>query len=101
MRYFSEIDYAERSGENFLVICNQMSGFLQVYKCKNKSTSEALLKLREWGLCLVYHFSASQSQAQLPEMILLKNVLKLESGRNIVRCIIPVVSRLMRWVLET
>ena len=43
------MDYAKRNGENFLMICDQMSGFLQVYKCKNKSTVEALLRLREWG----------------------------------------------------
>ena len=44
-----QIDYAEKGNENFLVICYQMSGFGQVYKTRNKSTEQALLKLREWG----------------------------------------------------
>ena len=26
-----------------------MSGFMQEYKCRNKSTEEALLRLREWS----------------------------------------------------
>ena len=26
-----------------------MSGFMQMYHCRNKSTEEALLKLREWS----------------------------------------------------
>ena len=32
-----------------MIFCDQMSGFMQVYKCRNKSTEEALLKMREWS----------------------------------------------------
>ena len=28
---------------------DQLSGFMQVYQCRNKSTEEALLKVREWS----------------------------------------------------
>ena len=44
-----QIDYAEREIDSFLVFCCQMSGFMQIYKTRNKSTEQALLKLREWG----------------------------------------------------
>ena len=33
------MDFAERSGEEYLVMCDQMSGFLQVYKVRNKGSS--------------------------------------------------------------
>ena len=41
-----KIDYAERGNNNYLVICDHMSGFIQVYKTHNKSTERALQK---WG----------------------------------------------------
>ena len=44
-----QIDFAERGNDYFVVLCCQMSGFMQVYKTRNKSTEEALLKLREWS----------------------------------------------------
>ena len=44
-----QMDLAERGTENFLVMCCQMSGFMQIYKCPQKSTEQALLKLREWS----------------------------------------------------
>ena len=28
---------------------DQLSGFMQCYRCRNKSTEEALLKVREWS----------------------------------------------------
>ena len=43
-----QMDFAERGTENFLVIVCQMSGFMQIYKCPQKSTEQALLRLREW-----------------------------------------------------
>ena len=43
-----QVDFAERGSDNFLVIVCQMSGFMQIYKCPQKSTEQALLKLREW-----------------------------------------------------
>ena len=43
------MDFAERGTENFLLMCCQMSGFMQIYKCPQKSTEQALLKLREWS----------------------------------------------------
>ena len=44
-----QIDFAQRGNEDFLGLCCQMNGFMLVYKCRNKSTEEALLKLREWS----------------------------------------------------
>ena len=48
--YFPEsrvqIDYAKKGNDNFLVLCCQISRFIQVYKTRNKSTEQALLKLR-------------------------------------------------------
>ena len=30
-------------------MCNVMSGFFQIYKVKNKSAEQAILKIREWS----------------------------------------------------
>ena len=45
-----QIDFAQKGNEDYLFLCCQMSGFMQVCKCCNKSTEEALLKLREWSV---------------------------------------------------
>ena len=42
-----QMDFAEHGGD-YIIMCDQMSGFLQIFKCRNKSSSEAILKLREW-----------------------------------------------------
>ena len=44
-----QIDFAERGADNFLVMCDIMSGFFQIYKVKNKSAEQAILKVREWS----------------------------------------------------
>ena len=46
-----QMDFVEK-GEDYIVMCDQMSGLLQIYKCRNKSSLEAILKLREWGCTL-------------------------------------------------
>ena len=33
-----QIDFCEKSNEDFLVMMDKMSGFMQVYRCRNKST---------------------------------------------------------------
>ena len=43
------IDFGQKGNENYLVMVCQMSRFMQVYRTRNKSTEEALLKLREWS----------------------------------------------------
>ena len=37
-----QLDFAEKGLDNYLVICDVMSGFFQVFKVKNKSASEAI-----------------------------------------------------------
>ena len=44
-----QIDYCEKGNEDILVMVVQLSGFMQCYRCRNKSTEEALLKVREWS----------------------------------------------------
>ena len=44
-----QFDFAERGLDEYLVMCNVMSGFLQIYKVKNKSAEQAILKVREWS----------------------------------------------------
>ena len=44
-----QIDFAEKGLDSYLVMCDVMSGFFQVYKVKNKSAAEAILKVREWS----------------------------------------------------
>ena len=42
-----QIDFCQKGNEDYLVMVCQMSGFMQDYRCRNKSTEEALFKLRE------------------------------------------------------
>ena len=44
-----QIDFAEKGSENYLVMCDVMSGFFQVYRVANKSAEQAILKVREWS----------------------------------------------------
>ena len=44
-----QIDFCEKGRDDYLVMCDVMSGFFQVYRVKNKSASEAILKVREWS----------------------------------------------------
>ena len=44
-----QIDFCQKGNEDYLVMVCQMSGFMQVYSYRNKSTEEALIKLREWS----------------------------------------------------
>ena len=46
-----QIDFAERASDKYLVMVDVMSGFFQIYKVKNKSAMEAILKVREWSAC--------------------------------------------------
>ena len=46
---YKYVDFAQKGNEDYLVLCCQMSGFMQVCRCRNKSTEGALLKLREWS----------------------------------------------------
>ena len=42
---------AERASDKYLVMVDVMSGFFQIYKVKNKSAEQAILKVREWSAC--------------------------------------------------
>ena len=42
-------DFCEKGADNYLVMVDVMSGFFQVYKVKNKSAQEAILRVREWS----------------------------------------------------
>ena len=90
-----QIDFARKGNEDYLVLCCQMSGFMQVYNCRNKSTEEALLKLRKWSAnveeeCLklgvkVEHSSAYNPSSQSAVEISignLKHLLKRTSHMN-------------------
>ena len=44
-----EADFLQKGTEDFLVMVDTLSGFLQCYKVKNKSAAEAISKVREWS----------------------------------------------------
>ena len=44
-----EVDFAQKGTRNFLLIVDSLMGFLQAFEVKNKSTSEAVNKVREWS----------------------------------------------------
>ena len=46
-----QIEFAERASDKYLVMVDVMSGFFQIYKVKNKSAEQAILKVREWSAC--------------------------------------------------
>ena len=31
------------------MMCDQMSGFLHIFKCRNRSSVKVILRLKEWG----------------------------------------------------
>ena len=44
-----QCDFAEYGGQDYHLISDEISGFLKVTKCKNKSTKEAIRSIKEWG----------------------------------------------------
>ena len=43
-----QIDFAEKANDDFLVLCDQMSGLMQIYKCRNKSTEIEGVECNLW-----------------------------------------------------
>ena len=44
-----QLDFAEKGPDNYLVMCDMMSGFFQVFQVRNKSASEAIENGRHSG----------------------------------------------------
>ena len=44
-----EVDFAQKGTQDYMLVAFSLTGFLQLYEVKNKGTTEAILKLREWG----------------------------------------------------
>ena len=44
-----EVDFAQKGSKGFLLIVDTLTGFLQAFEVKNKSTVEAVNKIREWS----------------------------------------------------
>ena len=44
-----EVDFAQKGSRDFLLIVDSLTGFLQAFEVRNKSTSEAVNKIREWS----------------------------------------------------
>ena len=44
-----QIDFAEKGNDNFLMMADTLTGFIQAFPVRNKGTAEAVLKVREWG----------------------------------------------------
>ena len=44
-----QCDLAEYGGQDYMLIADEISGFLKVTRTKNKSTKEAIRCLRQWG----------------------------------------------------
>ena len=44
-----EVDFAQKGSKDILLIVDTLTGFLQVFEVKNKSTVETVKKIREWS----------------------------------------------------
>ena len=44
-----EIDFAQKGTRDFLLVADSLTGFVQAFETKNKSTTEAVAKVREWS----------------------------------------------------
>ena len=44
-----EVDFASKGSRDFLLVVDSLTGFGQVFETRNKSASEAALKIREWS----------------------------------------------------
>jgi hypothetical protein len=44
-----EIDFAQKGAKDFLLMVDSLTGFVQAFEVRNKSTSEAVTKVREWA----------------------------------------------------
>ena len=44
-----EVDFAQKGSKDFMLIVDTLTGYLQAFEVKNKSTSEAVRCLREWS----------------------------------------------------
>ena len=44
-----EVDFAQKGTKDFLLIVDSLTGFLQAFEVRNKSSSEAVNKVREWS----------------------------------------------------
>ena len=44
-----EVDFCQKGNKDYLIFACSLTGFIQAYETKNKSSAEAVLKLRQWG----------------------------------------------------
>ena len=44
-----QVDYCEKGSQNYLMIVDYVSGYMQAYKTNRKSTEEAVKCVRSWG----------------------------------------------------
>ena len=44
-----QIDFAQKGNNDYLMMADALTGFIQAFPVKNKSTAEAVTKVREWS----------------------------------------------------
>ena len=44
-----EIDLCQKGNKDYLIFACSLTGFIQAYETRNKGSTEAVLKLRQWG----------------------------------------------------
>ena len=44
-----QVDYCEKGSQNYLMIVDYVSGYMQAYKTTRKSTEDAIKCIRSWG----------------------------------------------------
>ena len=49
-----QIDFAEKGNDNYLMMADTLTGFIQAFPVRNKGAAEAVLKVREWGTTYVW-----------------------------------------------
>ena len=44
-----QIDFAQKCSQDYLVIACSLTGFIQAFETRDKSSAQAVLKIRQWG----------------------------------------------------
>ena len=44
-----QIDFAQKCSQDYLVIACSLTDFIQAFETRDKSSAQAVLKIRQWG----------------------------------------------------
>ena len=58
------IDFAEKGGQDYMIVVCVLTGFLQVYEVRNKTSESALKVMREWTASYNAHIGFDVTMVQ-------------------------------------